>query len=420
MAEFRLTKLFREFFESEKMGGLILVFCTIVSILIANSALGEGWLHFWHARLDLSFSSVPLDYSVEHWVNDGLMAVFFLLVGLEIEREIYIGELADFRNALLPILAAAGGMLIPAGFHFLFNHGSPEQAGFGIPMATDIAFALGVLSLLGNKVPTSVKIFLTALAIIDDLGAIGVIAIFYTRGLALAWLAGAAAILLLLLIFNKLKINKLIFYILPGILLWYCMLRSGIHATLSGVLLAFVIPFRKPEAMGRANAQAGETAAQRAESTGSEASHIEESHNPSYRLQHFLHKPVAFIILPLFALANTGILFSAGWPQGLLSGNSLGILIGLVLGKPVGILLCCWVGMRAGWCRMPEGMRWSHLLGTGLLAGIGFTMSIFITNLAFSDAGHIQSSKIAILFASLLASCLGFASLARASRAQKR
>jgi NhaA family Na+:H+ antiporter len=391
MAEFRLTKLFREFFESEKTGGLILVFCTVMSILIANSGLGEGWLHFWHAHLDLSFGAVPLDYSVEHWVNDGLMAVFFLLVGLEIEREIYIGELADFRNALLPILAAAGGMLIPAGFHFFFNHGRPEQAGFGIPMATDIAFALGVLSLLGNKVPASVKIFLTALAIIDDLGAILVIAIFYTKGLALAWLGGASAILLLLLTFNKLKINKLVFYILPGILLWYCMLRSGIHATLSGVMLAFVIPFRKG---------------------------VDESANPSYRLQHFLHKPVAFGILPLFALANTGILFLTGWPQGLLSGNSLGILIGLVLGKPVGILLCCWLAMRAGWCRMPEGMNWSHLLGTGLLAGIGFTMSIFITNLAFSDADHIQSSKIAILFASLLASCLGFVSLSRGSGAR--
>jgi len=390
MAEFRLTKLFREFFESEKTGGLILVFCTLVSILVANSALGAGWLHFWHSHLDLSFRSVPLDYSVEHWVNDGLMAVFFLLVGLEIEREIYIGELADFRNALLPILAAAGGMLIPAGFHFLFNHGRPEQAGFGIPMATDIAFALGVLSLLGNKVPASVKIFLTALAIIDDLGAILVIAIFYTKGLALVWLGGAAAILLLLLIFNKIKINKLAFYILPGILLWYCMLRSGIHATLSGVLLAFVIPFRKGE----------------------------DSINPSYRLQHFLHKPVAFGILPLFALANTGILFSAGWPGGLLSANSLGILIGLVLGKPIGILLCCWLALRAGWCRMPEGMVWSHLLGAGLLAGIGFTMSIFITNLAFSDADHVQSSKIAILFASLLASCLGFVALSRSTRSK--
>lgn len=415
MAEFRLTKLFREFFESEKTGGLILVFCTVASILIANSALGEGWLHFWHAHLDLSFGAVPLDYSVEHWVNDGLMAVFFLLVGLEIEREIYIGELADFRNALLPILAAAGGMLIPAGFHFFFNHGRPEQAGFGIPMATDIAFALGVLSLLGNKVPASVKIFLTALAIIDDLGAILVIAIFYTKGLALAWLGGAAAILLLLLIFNKLKINKLIFYILPGILLWYCMLRSGIHATLSGVMLAFVIPFRK---LDPRSAKAGEAAAQRAESAETGESHIEESLNPSYRLQHFLHKPVAFGILPLFALANTGILFSAGWPQGLLSANSLGILLGLVLGKPVGILLCCLLAIRTGWCRMPEGMNWSHLLGAGLLAGIGFTMSIFITNLAFSDAGHIESSKIAILFASLLASCLGFVSLSRGSRAQ--
>ncbi len=403
MAEFRLTKLFREFFESEKTGGLILVFCTVVSILIANSGLGEGWLHFWHAHLDLSVGAVPLDYSVEHWVNDGLMAVFFLLVGLEIEREIYIGELAEFRNALLPILAAAGGMLIPAGFHFLFNHGSPEQAGFGIPMATDIAFALGVLSLLGNKVPASVKIFLTALAIIDDLGAILVIAIFYTKGLALAWLGGAAAILLLLIIFNKLKINKLIFYILPGILLWYCMLRSGIHATLSGVLLAFVIPFRKPAA-GATTSKAG-------------VSHDEESVNPSYRLQHFLHKPVAFGILPLFALANTGILFLTGWPQGLLSGNSLGILVGLVLGKPVGILLFCLLAIRAGWCRMPEGMRWSHLFGTGLLAGIGFTMSIFITNLAFSDADHIQSSKIAILFASLVASALGFFCLSRVSRA---
>lgn len=385
MAEFRLTKLFREFFESEKTGGLILVFCTLVSIGVANSAWSGNWLHFWHARLDLSMGSIPLDYSVEHWVNDGLMAIFFLLVGLEIERELYIGELADFRNALLPILAAAGGMLIPAALHFAFNHGRPEQAGFGIPMATDIAFALGVLSLLGNKVPPSVKIFLTALAIIDDLGAILVIAIFYTKGLALGWLGAVFVILLLLIIFNKLKINNLIFYILPGILLWYCMLRSGIHATLSGVLLAFVIPFRKSEP------------------------------NPSDRLQHFLHKPVAFFILPLFALANTGISLSAGWPQSLLSGNSLGILIGLVLGKPIGILLCCWLAIRTGWCRLPEGMSWSHLFGTGLLAGIGFTMSIFITNLAFSDDTHIETSKIAILVASLVASGLGFACLSRAS-----
>lgn len=392
MADFKVTRLFREFFESEKTGGLILVFCTALSIVIANSGWGGSWAHFWHARLDLSMGPIPLDYPVEHWVNDGMMAVFFLLVGLEIEREIYIGELADFRNALLPILAAVGGMLVPAGVHFAFNHGRPEQAGVGIPMATDIAFALGVLSLLGNKIPTSVKIFLTALAIIDDLGAILVIAIFYTKSLALGWLGAALGVLLLLLAFNKLNIKKLIFYIIPGIILWYCMLRSGIHATLSGVLLAFAIPFRK------LRPGAGEA---------------EEAANPSYRLQHFLHKPVAFFILPVFALANTGIRLSPGWPATLGSANSLGILAGLVLGKPVGILLCVWLAIGAGWSRLPEGMSRTHLVGTGLLAGIGFTMSIFITNLAFSDPDHIQGAKIAILAASLLASGLGFACLSR-------
>ncbi|HVU56655.1 MAG TPA: Na+/H+ antiporter NhaA [Puia sp.] len=364
-----LTKLFREFFDSEKAGGLLLVGCTIVSILLTNSGAGEAWLHFWH--------------TIEHGVNDGLMAIFFLLVGLEIERELYLGELADFKKALLPIIAAIGGMLVPAGIHFLFNHGSPTQSGIGIPMATDIAFALGALSLLGKKVPVSVKIFLTALAIIDDLGAIIVIAIFYTKTLSLTWLALALGIFLLLLVFNRLKVNRLIFYIIPGILLWYCMLRSGIHATLSGVLLAFAIPFRKSPAV-----------------------------NPSEIIQHVLHKPVAFLILPIFALANTGILLSPGWANSLGSANSLGILTGLVLGKPLGILACCWLAIRTGLCRMPGDIRWSHLLGMGVLAGIGFTMSIFITNLAFDHAGTIQFSKIAILAASLIASVLGFSILA--------
>ena len=389
MRNHHLTQLFQEFFESEKTGGLTLVVCTIVSMGIANSGWGVGWLHFWHARPDLPLGPVLLDYSVEHWINDGLMAVFFLLVGLEIEREIYIGELADFRKALLPVLAAVGGMLVPAGFHFLLNIGSPEQSGFGIPMATDIAFALGMLSLLGNRIPPSLKVFLTALAIIDDLGAIIVIAIFYTKSIAIGWLVAAFIILIALIGLNRLKINNLLFYTIPGIVLWYCMMRSGIHATLSGVLLAFVIPFRRRGA-------------------GPER---EATVNPSYRLQHFLHKPVAFVILPLFALANTGIVLSPGWPGGLLSANSLGILLGLVLGKPVGILLFCWLAIRAGWCRLPDEAGFRHLLGAGLLAGIGFTMSIFITNLAFSDAGHIQGSKIAILFASLLASGLGLFAL---------
>ena len=389
MATSPLTKLFKEFFESEKAGGLILVGCTAVSILLTNTDAGGAWLHFWHARLDLSFAGIPLDHAVEHWVNDGLMAIFFLLVGLEIERELYIGELADFKKALLPILAAVGGMLVPAAIHFLFNRGTPTQSGFGIPMATDIAFALGVLSLLGNRVPASVKIFLTALAIIDDLGAILVIAFVYTHGLSLSWLVSSLGIFLILVIFNRCKVNKLVFYIIPGVIMWYCMLRSGIHATLSGVLLAFAIPFRKAPSV-----------------------------NPSETLQHVLHKPVAFIILPLFALANTGILLSSGWTASLSSSNSLGIICGLVLGKPAGILLCCWLAIRTGLCRLPEDMQWSHLVGLGVLGGVGFTMSIFIANLAFSQGTTIQSSKIAVLAASLLASILGF-SLIRFSQIKK-
>ncbi|HWK07127.1 MAG TPA: Na+/H+ antiporter NhaA [Puia sp.] len=407
-----ITRLFKEFFESERTGGLILVGCTIVSIVLTNSAAGPGYLHFWHARLDLSFGAVPLDYSVEHWVNDGLMAIFFLLVGLEIEREIYIGELADFKKALLPILAAAGGMLVPAATHFLFNHGTPEQPGLGIPMATDIAFALGVLSLLGNKVPVSVKIFLTALAIIDDLGAILVIAIFYTKTLSLAWLAVALGIFLLLLVLNKLKVNNLVFYLLPGILMWYCMLRSGIHATLSGVLLAFAIPFGRVSGTSPTSATG---IASDVNKTVSASHGSAPAPNPSEKLQHWLHKPVAFIILPVFALANTGILLSAGWPHSLLEKNSLGILAGLVVGKPVGVLLCCWLAIRLKICQLPGDMNWRHLAGLGLLAGIGFTMSIFITNLAFVDATHIQYSKIAILASSLLAGVLGYLFLAFAA-----
>ena len=394
-----ITKLFREFFESERTGGLILVGCTLLSILLTNSGAGPGYLHFWHARLDLSFGGLPLDYPVEHWVNDGLMAIFFLLVGLEIEREIYIGELADFKSALLPIFAAIGGMLVPAATHFLFNHGTPEQPGLGIPMATDIAFALGVLSLLGNKVPVSVKIFLTALAIIDDLGAILVIAIFYTKTLSWAWLAVALGIFLLLLALNKWKVKNLLFYLLPGVLMWYCMLRSGIHATVSGVLLAFAIPFGSKIADTRS------------------PGHTIVAESPSGKLQHWLHKPVAFFILPVFALANTGILLSAGWPHSLLEKNSLGILAGLVIGKPVGILFCCWLAIRLKVCRLPEGMSWRHLAGLGMLAGIGFTMSIFITNLAFVDTTHIQYSKIAILASSLLAGLLGYFFLASSTSA---
>ncbi|MBO9633585.1 MAG: Na+/H+ antiporter NhaA [Chitinophagaceae bacterium] len=375
----QLSTLFTHFFNSEKTGGIVLIACTVLSIIIANSALGEDYLHFWHQSIGFTAGSIEMRHPVEYWVNDGLMAIFFLMIGLEIERELYAGELSSLRNALLPVIAALGGMVTPALFHFLLNHGTPEQAGIGIPMATDIAFALGILSLLGNRVPPALKIFLAALAIIDDLGAIIVIAIFYTKGFSLAYFGAAMGIFALLIVFNRCKINNLLFYLVPGILMWYCMLNSGVHATISGILLAFAIPF----------------------GDGSERS-------ISYKLQHFLHKPVAFVILPIFALANTGIQFEPGWSKGFGTKNTLGIMSGLVLGKPAGILLFCYAAVKSRISRLPAEVDWKHIAGAGMLAGIGFTMSIFITLLAFNDDTTIVNSKIAVLSASVIAGATGF------------
>ncbi|MDQ3291758.1 MAG: Na+/H+ antiporter NhaA [Bacteroidota bacterium] len=377
--EVSLSKLLKDFIASEKTGGFILIACTVVSILIANSGVGEGYVHFWHLPVGAEWEGLNLNNPIEFWINDGLMAIFFLLVGLEIEREIYIGELSNFKNALLPVLAAVGGMAVPALFHYLFNNGLPTQNGIGIPMATDIAFALGVLSLIGNRVPTSIKIFLTALAIIDDLGAIIIIAIFYTKGFSLSSFIIAMSIFGGLLVLNRLKVHNVIFYLIPGVFMWYFMHESGVHATITGVLLAFAIPFGNGD-----------------------------ENSPSYRLQHVLHKPVAFIILPIFALANTGIVFNQDWYAGLTTKNSLGILFGLVLGKPIGILLLSFLAIKLGISRLPENSNWLHILGAGILAGIGFTMSIFITLLAFEDQTTITNSKIAVLAASILAGSCGY------------
>ncbi|MBL7782848.1 MAG: Na+/H+ antiporter NhaA [Saprospiraceae bacterium] len=367
----RISTLFTDFFNSEKAGGFILIVCTLVSILLANSMWSQTYLHFWH----LDLSGKPLEY----WINDGLMTIFFLLIGLEIEREVYVGELSDIRNALLPVSAALGGMLVPALIHFGFNHGAPFQNGFGIPMATDIAFSLGILSLLGNRVPASLKVFLTALAIIDDLGAILIIAIFYSSGISWVYLGIAAFLFALMLLLNRMKVYRIGIYLILGTGMWYCMLHSGIHATISGVLLAFAIPF----------GHGGEN-------------------SPSFRLQHLLHKPVAFAIIPLFALANTCIVIPADWAASLWSSNSAGIILGLVLGKPLGIVLFSLLAVRVGICNLPDDIHKSSLAGAGFLAGIGFTMSIFITLLAFEDQQTIVFSKIAVLAGSLIAGLLGF------------
>lgn len=375
----RLTRLFEEFFDSEQSSGVVLVLCTLVAITIANSPWGQGFLDFWHINLGFEARGIVLSQSLEHWVNDGLMTIFFLLIGLEIEREIYVGELSNLKNASLPIVAAIGGMLVPALFYFLLNRGTDTQNGIGVPMATDIAFALGILALLGNRIPPPLKVFLTALAVIDDLGALLVIAIFYVSEFSFVYLILALSVYGGLLVLNRLRVHSLPFYLVPGALMWYFMLRSGVHATLAGVLLAFALPF----------------------GDGSETS-------PSYKLQHFLHKPVAFGIMPIFALANTGIVFGGEWFKGLTTSNSLGVFVGLFLGKPLGILSASFIAVKIGFSQLSEKLSWKHIVGAGFLGGIGFTMSIFITLLAFNDVEIIQSTKMTILLSSLLAGFTGF------------
>lgn len=370
----RLSKLYIDFTNSEKSSGIVLLFCTAISLLFANSSFGQSYLHLWH----FEFLSKPIEF----WINDGLMTIFFLLVGLEIEREVYIGELSDIKKSMLPVIAAIGGMIVPALIHFSFNNGTPSQNGFGIPMATDIAFALAILSLLGKRVPLSLKIFLTALAIIDDLGAIIIIALFYSKGFSLLYFSLAVSLLIIMFVLNRLKVYRTWIYLIIGMLMWFFMYRSGIHATITGVLLAFVIPFGKGD-----------------------------KNSVSYKLQHRLHLPVAFIILPLFALANTAIFIPASVISDLSSSNSYGIIYGLLIGKPLGIFCFSLLGIVLGWCALPDGLKRSHILWTGFLAGIGFTMSIFITLLAFDNPSTINTSKIAIIIGSVISAIIGYLGL---------
>jgi NhaA family Na+:H+ antiporter len=370
MPEIKLTKAFNEFFDGEKSGVLLIV-CTLLSLLIANTGFAESYFNFWHYSLG--------SLSIGHWVNDGLMAIFFFLIGLELKRELLVGELSDKKSAMFPVFAAVGGMLLPAAIYIFLNYGTVTQAGGGIPMATDIAFALAILSLLGSRVSPSLKILLTAVAVIDDIGAILVIALFYTASLSFINLVFVLVIFAILFLCNRFKINYLLLYIIGGIAMWYFMLQSGIHATLAGILLAFVIPFNK-----------------------------NDTKSLSHQIEHWLHKPVSLIILPLFALANTAIVFGAGWHSQLISSGSIGIFAGLVIGKPLGILLFGFIAVSLGITTLPENLKWKHVLGIGFLAGIGFTMSIFITLLAYQDAALITDTKIAVLLASLLSGVLGY------------
>lgn len=369
------SKTFNLFCDSEKVGGILLLLCIMAAITMANAPIDFDYLNLWNKNL--------AGMSLKQWINDGLMAIFFLLIGLELKREIYIGELSNVKSALLPICAAIGGMLVPALIHFSLNQATDTQNGIGIPMATDIAFTIGVLAILGNRIPASLKVFVVAFAVIDDLGAILTIVFFYTSRLLVWYVIYALAVWILLIMLNRLfRVRALLPYIVGGILMWFFILKSGIHPTVAGIMLAFAIPFSDAD---------------------------DDQKSPSYRLEHLLQKPVAFIILPIFALANTGIIFGQDWLNHFSSLNSIGIAMGLVIGKPLGITIFCFIAVTVGLSRLPLDLRWGHIIGAGMLGGIGLTMSIFITNLAFHDnLGIINASKMAVLMASLTAGILGF------------
>ncbi|KFC19966.1 Na+/H+ antiporter NhaA [Chryseobacterium sp. FH1] len=373
------SNYFQDFFHNSKSSGIVLIVFVAVSLLIANSPLSLSFQNLLDTKIGTEI--FHLDYSVSVWINDGLMAIFFLLVGLEIKRELLEGELSDIKKASLPIFGAIGGMLIPALIYVVLNHNTDFKNGWAIPMATDIAFSLAIISLLGKSVPASLKIFLSALAIVDDLGAIIVIALFYTDSIDWVSLGICGGITMLLVILNKSGVKNLLFYIIPGLFLWYFMHHSGIHATISGVILAFTIP-----------------------------TNISETEpSPLEKLEQKLHIPVSFLIMPLFALANTNITFQKEIFEGFINPLSLGIIGGLFVGKVLGINLFSLVAIKLKWSDLPAFSGWREMIGVGFLAGIGFTMSIFVSLLAFPDEVEIQNiSKISILIASVLSGIVGY------------
>lgn len=391
MSQLINLKSFKQFLESSTGGGILLFGCVILALIVANTSLGEPLLALLEKPVGFENESIQLQYSIKQWIDDGLMAIFFLLVGLEIKREMVEGELASPRKAALPIFAAIGGALLPAAIYGALNYDQPSHHGWGIPMATDIAFALAVISMLGNKAPASLKIFLAALAIVDDLLAIIVIAIFYSSELHYNYLLIAGGLFAFQMALNKFGVKNIIFYLIPGIFMWYFIHHSGIHATIAGVLTAMTLP----------------TTADDAES-------------PLEKLEHLLVKPVNFLIIPLFAFVNTAIVIYADMISGLTSTMGIGIIAGLIVGKSLGILLTCFICVKTGLSPLPENATWKHMFGVGLLGGIGFTMSIFVAMLSFKEAPHfIEEAKLCILIASVLAGLLGYFYLASLHKNQE-
>lgn len=424
-----ILHIFNAFVHNQTTGGILLLLCAIVAVVMATVPGGEWFDRMWENSASISIGNFSIDMTLREWINDALMAVFFFVVGLEIKREMLVGQLSSIKRSILPIMAAAGGMLVPAIIFTIFNHGNPDTAhGWGIPMATDIAFAVGVLSILGDKVPPGIKVFLTALAIVDDLGAIIVLAIFYpTHAIHFSCLLYVALILLVLYIFNRMHVKNKLMYIIPGLFMWYFTYQSGIHATISGVLLAMVIPARgtinelkfqnKIEYLLKkfkltSNAQINILASP-------EQQHIIHSMNQEilkvdplmHTFESKLHPVVTFLIMPLFALANAGVAlnfnnFGEGIPS-----LALGIFFGLLLGKPIGIFLFSFISIKCRMAAMPSGITWTQLAAAGVLGGIGFTMSIFVNGLAFNDPILTDIGKISILITSTTAAVCGLAAI---------
>ena len=367
----------RDLAESGRLSGVLLLAATAVAMVWANSSQGAEFLGFWEQKIGFP----PLEKTISHWVNDGLMAVFFFFVGLEIKREILAGELSDWRQAVLPVVAALGGAIVPAAIYLAFNADTIAADGWAIPTATDIAFSLGMLSLLGKRVPFALKVLLTAIAVIDDLIAVLVIALFYTHEIHLDMLLGAAATLGVLFALNHFKVRRFLFYLIPGLLLWFFVLKSGVHATIAGVLLAMTIPLDQVD-----------------------------------DLEHAMYKYVNFLIMPIFALANTGIVLAGDVSALLTLPLSLGIVAGLFLGKPLGIVLFSWGVVKADAAQLPAGLKWRHIFGLGFTAGIGFTMSIFIAGLSFPDAAQQSSAKLAIMLGTVLSAAVGLLWLVRVEK----
>src|SRR4029450_1977482 len=416
----RLKKIeltvFQRFFRTETVGGLILLLFGFAALALANSPLAQAYEHLWDIPLTIGIVDHSLSLTLHQWINDGLMAVFFLLVGLEIKRELLAGELSSPKQAALPIACAIGGMIVPAAFYWIFNMTSPGAGGWGIPMATDIAFALGALALIAPRAPIGAKVFLTALAIVDDMGAVLVIALFYSSGIAWGALGGAAVIFLIMVGCNAMGVRQVWPYLLGGLVLWYFVHESGIHATVAGVLLAFIIPTRTriraaefsrearalPDRFERketgdfvvltSNGQQGTLFALEHASEGVTA--------PSLRLEHALHNFSAFVVMPLFAFANAGVRIGEPIEHAEIA---LGVVAGLIIGKPLGITAAALVTVKSGIAKLPDNVSWAALLGYACLAGIGFTMSLFIAMLAFDDVAPLGAAKTGILAGSLLA-----------------